>query len=157
MKQSMPSANVSSVYTHLVRTGTFVTDTRNNVRTPRINVDRAVESLGTISIKGSSAREGSSLTFKITLSRTYPATVRVSYRTLNGSAEAGTDFASRSGELSFAPGEREKTVSVPTYWTYPYNGYTSGYEGTTKWFAMDLWGPSGANIGVRYAKAYIRS
>jgi chitinase len=36
----------------------------------------------------------------------------VNYATVGGSATSGTDFATRSGTLSFAPGETSKTISV---------------------------------------------
>ena len=39
--------------------------------------------------------------------------VTVDYRTQDGTATAGSDYTSRSGTLTFAPGDDEKTVSVP--------------------------------------------
>ena len=40
-------------------------------------------------------------------------TVTVDYQTVNGSAKAGSDYASRSGTLTFSPGQTRKTISVP--------------------------------------------
>ena len=37
----------------------------------------------------------------------------VAYATADGSATAGSDYTARQGELTFAPGETAKTVSVP--------------------------------------------
>ena len=55
------------------------------------------------------------LDFVVTLDRTpsrdWEATV--DYRTKDGTAKAGSDYTLTSGTLTFAPGEDEKTVSVP--------------------------------------------
>ena len=56
---------------------------------------------------------GATLDFAVTLSRAAPGTVAVAYATADGSAAAGSDYTARKGQLSFAPGETEKTVSVP--------------------------------------------
>jgi chitinase len=69
-----------------------------------------------IRIAGGSVVEGNSgttpLTFTVTLSAASTSTVTVNYATVGGSATSGTDFATRSGTLSFAPGETSKTISV---------------------------------------------
>jgi glucose/arabinose dehydrogenase len=39
-------------------------------------------------------------------------TVTVDYRTVNGSATAGADYISKSGTLTFAPGETRKSVTI---------------------------------------------
>ena len=41
------------------------------------------------------------------------STVTVHYTTANGTASAGSDYDTRSGTLTFAPGETAKTVVVP--------------------------------------------
>ena len=51
--------------------------------------------------------------FTVTLSRGSSRPVTVTFATHGGSATAGTDFVSTSGSLTFAPGERSKTVAVP--------------------------------------------
>jgi hypothetical protein len=63
-------------------------------------------------MEGSAAAPGST-TFSITLSRTTTHPVRVSYRTANGTAVAGSDYIAKSGTLTFAPGEVIKRVTVP--------------------------------------------
>ncbi|WP_017652856.1 DUF4347 domain-containing protein [Fortiea contorta] len=40
-------------------------------------------------------------------------TVTVDYRTIEGSAKAGSDYTARSGTLTFAPGETSKSVTIP--------------------------------------------
>ena len=67
-----------------------------------------------VSVHDARAREapGAKLAFAVTLNRTSTGTVRVSYRTRNGSAKAGSDYARKTGTLVFAPGETEKTVEV---------------------------------------------
>src|SRR5262249_31319022 len=42
-------------------------------------------------------------------------TVTVNYATADGTATAGSDYASASGRLTFARGEMSKTIAVPVY------------------------------------------
>ena len=69
-----------------------------------------------IRITGGSVAEGNSgstpLTFTVTLSAAATGTVTVSFATAAGTATSGTDYASQSGVLSFAPGETSKTILV---------------------------------------------
>ena len=51
--------------------------------------------------------------FAVTLSPPALRPVTVAYATEDGTASAGTDYQATSGELRFAPGETELTVSVP--------------------------------------------
>ena len=57
-------------------------------------------------------RGTTSMTFTVTLSAAYDQTVTVNYATQNGSATAGSDYAAKSGVLTFAPGEMSKTITV---------------------------------------------
>ena len=68
-----------------------------------------------VSVADARAEEGTDETidFAVTLSRAASGTVEVSYATADGTATAGEDYTARKGELSFAPGETAKTVSVP--------------------------------------------
>ncbi len=69
-----------------------------------------------ISVNNVSVKEGNSgttyLTFTVSLSAASDSTVTVRYATENGSAAAGSDYKAASGTLSFAPGERTKTVRI---------------------------------------------
>jgi len=56
---------------------------------------------------------GAELGFTVTLSGASAAPVTVAYATANGTATAGSDYAARSGTLTFAPGETTKTIRVP--------------------------------------------
>ena len=58
--------------------------------------------------------EGETAEFTVRLSATSGRAVTVSYRTVDGTAEAGSDYKSASGELRFEPGETTQTVSVET-------------------------------------------
>ena len=68
-----------------------------------------------LSVADASAEEGTdaALDFAVTLDREAAHTVTVAYATSDVSATAGDDYTATSGTLSFAPGEVEKTVSVP--------------------------------------------
>ena len=52
------------------------------------------------------------ISFDVALDRSVRDRVSVDYRTVDGSAAAGTDYQSASGTLSFGPGETRKTVTV---------------------------------------------
>ena len=56
--------------------------------------------------------DAGSVTLTVTLGRVSSKTVTVDYATSSGTATAGIDYTDTSGSLSFAPGDRSKTVSV---------------------------------------------
>ena len=69
----------------------------------------------TVSVADARAREGEDETidFAVSLSRAAAGAVSVTYATADGSARSGSDYTARKGKLRFAPGETEKTISVP--------------------------------------------
>jgi hypothetical protein len=82
------------------------------------SVVQTVDAPPSISINDVSVVEGNSGTtnavFTVSLSApTHTATVQVSYATADGTASSPSDYAARSGVLSFAPGTTTQTVSVP--------------------------------------------
>ncbi len=56
--------------------------------------------------------DGVALAFAVTLSRAASAALTVDYATADGSAHAGDDYTAASGTLTFAAGERSKTIEV---------------------------------------------
>ena len=68
-----------------------------------------------LSVADARAQEGTdaNLDFAVTLDRESTGEVTVAYATADGTATAGSDYTATSGTLTFAPGETEKTVSVP--------------------------------------------
>lgn len=69
-----------------------------------------------ISINDVAVTEGNSGTtdaiFTVSLSAVSSSTVTVNFATADGTATAGSDYQSRTGTLSFAPGETSKTITV---------------------------------------------
>jgi hypothetical protein len=57
-------------------------------------------------------KSSTSFTFTVSLSAAYDQPVTVSYRTVNGTATAGSDYTSKSGAITFAPGETTKTITI---------------------------------------------
>jgi hypothetical protein len=51
-------------------------------------------------------------TFTVTLSQPSTQVISVAFSTLSGTATAGQDFLSKSGNLFFQPGETQKTITV---------------------------------------------
>ena len=72
-----------------------------------------------VSLSGATLSEGDagvqSAAFVISLDRTYTEAVKVSYRTVDGTAKAGEDFGAVEGVLEFAPGEITKSVIVTIF------------------------------------------
>ena len=67
-----------------------------------------------LSVADAEAREGIDATvdFEVALSRAASREVAVDFATADGTATAGADYTAASGTLTFAAGERSKTVSV---------------------------------------------
>ena len=93
-----------------------------------------------ISVADAQVQEAANATlaFAVTLNRAPSGTVTVDYATSDGTATAGSDYTARSGTLSFAAGESEKTVSVPVF----DDGHDEGSETLT----LTLSNPSGAYL-----------
>lgn len=53
------------------------------------------------------------MVFTVTLSAATTVPVAYNFTTQEGTAKAGTDYATTTGTLTFAPGETSKTISVP--------------------------------------------
>ena len=67
-----------------------------------------------ISISNSSATEGGTIGFTVSLSAPQAAQVTVDYATANGTAVAPGDYTAATGTVTFAPGDTSEPVSVPT-------------------------------------------
>jgi hypothetical protein len=69
-----------------------------------------------LSINNVSKKEGNGTTtqflFTVTLSAAYDQAVTVNYATANGSASAGSDYQTKSGTLTFAPGVTTMTITI---------------------------------------------
>lgn len=65
-----------------------------------------------LSIDDPSARESEGAIFTVTLAGTTLRTVTVSFSTADGIAREGSDYSPRRGTLTFAPGEKTKTIVV---------------------------------------------
>ena len=67
-----------------------------------------------LSVADAKAQEGTdaSMDFAVTLDAALDEAVTVDYATADGTATAGEDYTAASGTLTFAAGERRKTVSV---------------------------------------------
>src|SRR5262249_42389370 len=100
-----------------------------------------------ISIKDVTKYEGrksqtTQFTFTITLSAAYDQAVTMSYRTVDGTARtSNNDYVSKTGTLTFKPGETTKTITVDV-------------KGDRKWeasetFYLDLFGLSSNALFTR--------
>jgi subtilisin-like proprotein convertase family protein len=73
----------------------------------------------TISISDARTREGNfgtmTLEFKVSLSGPAPSEVSVDFATEDGTATAPSDYSSKSGTITFAPGETTATIRVTVH------------------------------------------
>ena len=71
------------------------------------------------SINDVSHNEGNSgttpFTFTVTLDSASTKTVTIDFTTQDGTAKAGSDYTAKSGTLTFAPGEKTKTITVDVH------------------------------------------
>ena len=84
-------------------------------RTLSNTVSATVTGPALLSVADARAAEGedAAVQFAVTLSRAAAQEVTVDYVTRDGTAVAGADYTRTRGTLTFAPGDTEKTVSVP--------------------------------------------
>ena len=66
-----------------------------------------------LGVRGARAVEGETMAFTVTLQSAGPQAVTVQYATADGTATAGADYTSTSGQLVFSGDETEQRVSVP--------------------------------------------
>jgi len=83
-------------------------------------VDSIVDNSGssTLSVSDEQIKEGNpgenvSVSFQVGLSAASDSPVKVSYRTVGGTADSDVDYTKTEGVLVFVPGELAKTVKVP--------------------------------------------
>ncbi|GAB6071085.1 hypothetical protein JCM30760_21820 [Thiomicrorhabdus hydrogeniphila] len=88
--------------------------------------------------------DATSIDVTISLSATSADTITVDYATNDGTAVATTDYTAQNGELTFAPGETSKTISIALI-----NGRDTS---TTKIFTIDLSNPINATISDAQAE-----
>ncbi|GAB0118399.1 hypothetical protein Acid7E03_24710 [Acidisoma sp. 7E03] len=104
------------------------------------SIGSGVAPLPTLSVADASVTEsaGQSKTesFTVSLSTASTTPVTVAFKTADGTALAGTNYTATSGTLTFAPGVKSQTVSVPTK--------ASGTGTST--YSLLLSNPSGATI-----------
>ena len=83
---------------------------------PRLVVTYDAGNVPSLSIDDVAVFEGDAGTteaiFTLTLSEAGTQTITVDYATADGTATAGQDYNSASGQVSFAPGELTKTISI---------------------------------------------
>lgn len=77
--------------------------------------------------------------FTVTLSGPSGQAVSVDYATADGTAVAGTDYASTSGTLTFNPGQTSQTITVPVLAETSYRGNRS--------FTVSLSNPVNVDLG----------
>ena len=65
-----------------------------------------------VAIGDAEGEEGETVAFEVTLTETSGREVSVAYATSDGTATGGEDYGTAAGVLTFAPGEKTKTVSV---------------------------------------------
>ena len=96
--------------------------------------------LPTLSVADARVEEGpnATLEFRVTLDAAPAGTVTVDYATADRTATAGEDYAAASGTLTFAAGQRSKTLSVAVI--------DDAHDEGEETFALRLSNASGAHI-----------
>ena len=113
-----------------------------------VSVPAASLSVNDVTVDAPTTGAGNAI-FVVTLSRASATSVTVNYYTSNGTAIAGTDYTSTSGQLTFAPGETVQTVSVPVA--------AQAIPEPNKTFNLTLTGPTGASLGAPVGVATIQN
>ena len=122
--------------------------------TGTIRNDDAAPALPTLSIADVSFAEGSvdaagKGKFVVTLSAASATPVTVKYATSDGTASAGSDFTTKTGTLTFAPGETQKSITVVSL--------GDAVSEANETFTVTLSAASGATIADGSATGTIRN
>lgn len=127
----------------------FVTSKRNGKIYQLIPSPESTQTQPSLYLNDRQILEGSDTNAVFTVKLSVPSTqtVTLSYATANGTAQAGSDYTSSSGSLTFNAGETSKTVSVPIL-----NNTT--FEGNET-FTLNLSNASNAVIAKTQGKATI--
>ena len=95
----------NGVITTAQATGTITNDDQEIIVLPNI-------SIGDVSIsEGNSGQKNAN--FKVTLDKVSEKAVTVQYTTVDNTAKAGKDFVKKTGQITFNPGVKTQTISVP--------------------------------------------
>src|SRR5437773_6574371 len=92
-----------------------------------------------ISAGGSALENAQAVSVTVYRSENQTAAVSVDYATKDGTAKAGVDYTPASGALSFAPGETERTISIPL-------GEDNGLLDGDRWFRFLLTNGTGGAV-----------
>lgn len=113
-----PSESVAQL-TERLRRGPLVTDARNSITTPRLDMmnmldPSAAGGLGFTVVSLAVPQSDGQATLQVSRVGGAQGLVRVDYATLNGDAVAGTDYIATTGTLTWTDGDAtQKTVQVP--------------------------------------------
>ncbi|MBX9623640.1 MAG: cadherin-like domain-containing protein [Gemmataceae bacterium] len=146
-------ANGAAQFGFVASRGSVTPAPASNFVLDGVPLDGGGPALPTLSIADVAVAEGNSgtrsATFTITLSAAAKGAVTVRYATADGTARAGSDYTAASGTVTFAAGQKSKTVGVTV------RGDTA-YE-PDETFAVSLSAPSGATIARATATGTIRN
>jgi hypothetical protein len=112
-KQWRPNNTVAQLLLSFRIGGVKVTDPRNGLTFPRLDVMRAL-GIVTIVPGAATATEGHVITIPVKLTRGTLLPVTARYQTMSYTATQGVDFTGASGIVTFAPGTTSTSVSVVT-------------------------------------------
>ena len=115
-------------------------DDGSEVDLPCATESTSVQKLPGLSVRDSRAEEapGATVAFEVTLSDVPTEPVTVDYRTQDGSARSGEDYAATSGRLSFAAGESSRTIEVEVL--------DDAHDEGEEWFVLALSNATGARL-----------
>ena len=121
------------------------------INSPSATVVYSADATPSVSIAGGSGTEGtdSSISFTVTLDEAATDTVTVDYATSDGTADAGDDYTSTSGTLTFDAGTTSKTISVSIA--------DDTDDESDETFTVTLSNASGADLDTATATGIIRS
>ena len=103
--------------------------------------------LPSLSVGDATVEEGGTAEFEVTLEQPSSQTVTVAFATADDTAQAGTDYESRSGTLRFTVGQTVQTIRVPTV--------DDTFHESEERFTLTLSNPSGATLDIAAGKGTI--
>ncbi len=109
--QQVSGIDISGLELGTITISVTLTDEAGNIG-PEVSDEVEKLEITGINVDDPTKSESGTLSFKVSLTQPAPGAITVDFTTVDGTAEAGKDYTSANGTISFSEGESFKTIDV---------------------------------------------